>query len=123
MSSLDFGSVGKYETSSVYTYEGLDAKDPRLARIRLDQTFNYFPPPKAQKPFAITKTQFSFKGTKGIVFFDTVHKRVSNSKSVLKTEGKCVMDIGGRKNKLDLSQTQTTTITTTDDNPVKKPGR
>ena len=57
---------------------------------------------------------------KGTIVFDNQKGRVVSSDMSLKLDGKLSIEIGGMTTDVDLSQTQTTNVKTTDDNPLTK---
>jgi hypothetical protein len=56
----------------------------------------------------------------GTVSFRKDRGRAERSELKLTLKGKLNIDVGGKDAEFDVSQTQTTTVTTSDDNPVKK---
>jgi len=122
-SELNMGPIGKYKTKYTYTYEGKkDAKD-KLERIKVATKLTYTPPdPKSQPqlPFKIIKADLKTRKASGHIDFDPVKGRVVNSEQVLELDGSLDIEIGGMTTKVELNQTQTTTVKTTDTNPVKK---
>ena len=124
-SKLNMGPIGSYDTTYKYTFVGPDEKDKNLDKITVDTTLKYTPPGEGtptQLPFKIKKADLKSSDAKGTILFDNQKGRVVNSDMSLKLDGKLSIEIGGMTTDVDLSQTQTTTVKTTDDNPVgKKP--
>lgn len=121
---LNMGPIGKYETDYTYTYEGKN-KNEKFHQIKVDTKLKYTPPDskaQPQLPFKITKADLKSdkKGTTGTILFDTDKGRVESSDMKLHLTGFLDIDIGGQSTKVNLDQTQTTTVKTTDTNPVKK---
>lgn len=122
-STLAMGPVGSYDTTHRYTFEGMDDKDKDLAKIKSETTLKYVPPPQnaaAGLPFQIVSGNLDSKDATGSVLFDVAKGRVSSSSSSLKLEGTLKIQIGGMTNDVKLAQTQTTSLRTSDENPVKK---
>jgi hypothetical protein len=124
-STLNMGPIGKYETDYTYTFEGeKDKKDT----IKVETKLKYTPPApgtQPQLPFKIKKADLkSVKGKKdetgGSIVFDSSKGRIDKSTMKLKLKGTLDIDIGGQETKVDLEQTQTTTVTTTSENPISK---
>jgi len=121
---LNMGPIGKYETDYTYTYEGKN-KNEKFHQIKVDTKLKYTPPDskaQPQLPFKITKADLKSdkKGTTGTILFDTDKGRVESSDMKLHLTGFLDIDIGGQSTKVNLDQNQTTTVKTTDTNPVKK---
>jgi hypothetical protein len=122
--SLNMGPVGSYDTTHKYTFEGLDEKDKNLARIKVETTLKYVPPTGAAAtglPFQIVGGTLDSKEAGGTILFDISKGRVSSSTITLKLDGMLKIQISGMQNDVKLSQTQTTTMKTSDENPIKKP--
>jgi hypothetical protein len=118
---LNMGPIGTYENSYKYTYEGPDGK---LQKIKVDTTLKYVPPsettPTGGLPFKIKSADLQSKDASGTILFDTEKGRVDKSEMNIKLEGKLSIEIGGQTTTVELSQTQKTTVTTSDTNPIKK---
>lgn len=120
-SKLNMGPIGSYDTTYKYTDEGQD--DKKLFKIKVDTTLKYTPPPEGaatQLPFKIKKADLKSSDATGTILFDNDKGRVVSSDMGLKLDGKLSIDIGGMTTDVDLSQTQKTTLKTTDDNPLLK---
>jgi hypothetical protein len=122
-SKLNMGPIGSYDTTYKYTFEGQDPKDKALDKISVETTLKYTPPAEGtatQLPFKIKKADLKSSEAKGSVLFNPAKGRVASSELSLKLDGKLSIEIGGMTTEVDLSQTQTTTVKTTDENPVAK---
>jgi hypothetical protein len=122
-STLDMGPIGKYKTTYTYTYEGKDKDKKDLDRIKVTAKLDYSAPdPKKspQLPFKIQKAKLDSKKASGSILFDPKAGRVVSSEMELELDGELTIEIGGMSTKVDLNQKQTTTVKTTDTNPVKK---
>jgi hypothetical protein len=117
-SVLNMGPIGTYDTTYKYTYEGMQDK---LHKIKVETTLVYQPPgPNAAGtlPFKIKAAKLDSKGGSGTILFNNEKHRLESSDTKLKLEGKLTIDISGMATDVDLSQEQTTTVKTTDTNPV-----
>jgi hypothetical protein len=121
-SVLNMGPIGSYDSTYKYTAEGAEEKDKNLVRIKVDTTLKYVPPAASASglPFRITEGKLDSKDASGTVVFDTSKGRVSSSTQTLKLEGNLKIEIAATTSEVKLSQTQTTNVRTTDDNPIKK---
>ena len=70
--------------------------------------------------FRIASAKLETKEATGTILFDTAKHRVSSSNLSLKLDGTLSIDVRGMQSDVKLNQTQTTTVKTTDENPVKK---
>jgi hypothetical protein len=123
-STLEMGPIGRYDNEYTYIYEGKDEKSKQLDRIKVDTTLKYTPPTDASGtgglPFRIKSADLKSTNATGTVLFDNTKGRVEESNMDLNLEGKLSIEIGGQTTEVQLSQTQKTTVKTSDDNPVKK---
>jgi len=118
---LNMGPIGSFDTNYKYTYEGPDEK--KLQRIKVDSTLKYVPPgPNAGSglPFKILKADLNSKESKGEILFDSEKGRVASSNMTMKMAGTLTIEIGGMSSDVTLDQTQTTTVKTSDENPIGK---
>jgi hypothetical protein len=117
------GPIGSYDSTYKYTDDGRDEKDKNLVKIKVDTTLKYVPPAAGAAgslPFRIVSAKLDSKDATGTVLFDTAKGRVSSSTMSLKLDGSLDIDISGMQSQVKLTQTQNTTVKTTDENPVKK---
>jgi hypothetical protein len=122
--TLSMGPVGSYVSTHKYTFVGMDEKDKNLAKIKVDTSLKYTPPTAgatAGLPFQIASANLESKEATGTVLFDIARGRVSSSIMNLKLDGTIDINIGGMTSQVKLEQTQSTTMKTSDENPVKKP--
>jgi len=121
-SVLNMGPIGSYDSTYKYTDEGAEEKDKNLVRIKVDTKLKYVPPAASASglPFRITEGKLDSKDATGTVVFDTSKGRVASSTQTLKLEGNLKIEIAATTSEVKLSQTQTTNVRTTDDNPIKK---
>jgi hypothetical protein len=116
------GPIGTYDNTYKYTFEGQDDKT-KLYKIKVDTSLVYKAPDATAQsglPFSIKSANLKSKDASGQVLFDNTKGRVDSSETNLKVEGELEINIGNQVTKVDLSQTQKTTVKTTDDNPVGK---
>jgi hypothetical protein len=121
-STPDMGPIGKYENTYTYTYLGRDRKDKKLDRIKVDMRLTYKGPGDATGvgglPFTIKSADLKTTAATGTLLFDRNKGRVVCLELNVKLQGKLIISIGGQETEVELSQTQKTTVKTTDANPV-----
>lgn len=118
---LDMGPIGKYSTTYNYTYEGPD-KD-KNEKIGLKVDLKYTPPEgntAAGLPFRIKSADLSAKDATGTITYDPKAGQVKSSETNMTLSGNLNIEIGQQSTSVDLTQTQKTTITTSDKDPTKK---
>lgn len=119
-SKMNMGPIGTYESTYKYTYEG---KDGKLDKIKQDTELKYSAPTAdagAVLPFKIKSADLKSKEATGTILFDNDKGRVERSELKLKLDGKLTIDIGGNATEVELSQEQTTKVTTHDKDPIGK---
>jgi hypothetical protein len=122
-SKLNMGPIGTYDNNYKYTYEGKDKNNSKLDRIKVETTLKYTPPadaPASGLPFKIKSASLTGKNAGGSILFDNDKGRVDQADLKVELSGELSIEIGGQVTTVKLDQTQTTTVKTTDDNPVKK---
>lgn len=115
---LDMGPIGKFETSYKYTYDG---KEGKLDKIKVETSVKYIPPgdnTAGGLPFKIKAGDFKTSKGTGTILFDNEKHRLDSSDITLDLAGKLTIEIGGMSSDVDLTQTQKTTIKTSDTNPA-----
>jgi len=120
-SILNMGPIGSFDTKYKYTYDGPDEK--KLQKIKVETTLKYVPPGAnagTSLPFKILKADLASKDSKGEILFDSEKGRVAGSNMTMKLAGTLTIEIGGMSSDVTLDQTQTTTVKTTDENPIQK---
>lgn len=123
-STLNIGPIGSYDNTYKYTLEGTDEKDKNLAKIKVQTTLKYIPPVDTatqQLPFKVKNAKLETKDATGEVIFDIAKGRVVSSKMSQNLSGTLSIDVGGMTTDVELTQSQTTTVKTTEENPIKKP--
>jgi hypothetical protein len=120
--TLDMGPIGKYKNEYTYKYEGPDEKT-KLDKINVDTKLTYMPPEKTEGvgglPFRIKSAKLESKNAKGTIWFNRDKGRVEKTDMSLELGGKLEIEIGGQPTTVDLEQKQTTTVETSDTNPVE----
>src|SRR5262249_54052492 len=105
-----------------YTYE--KTTDKGLEQIAVQTTLDYQQPdekqPQAGLPFKIKSAKLKSKNPTGVVLFDNKKGRVQSSEMKLKLEGDLTIEIGGQTTTVNLSQEQTSTTETSDEDPTQK---
>lgn len=118
---LNLGPIGSYDTTYTYKYEG---PEKELEKIGITAALKYQPPAQdagqGGLPFRIKDAKLESKNATGTAFFDPKEGRVDSSEMNLTLEGTLDIEIGGMTSKVELKQTQRTTVKTTKDNPIKK---
>ena len=112
------GPIGSYDSEFKYTYEGPEGK---LEKIKVDTTLKYQPPgatATANLPFKIKSATLASKNATGTIYFDKDKHRLEKSDQKMTLEGKLTIDIGGQSSDVELTQEQSTSVKTTDTNPV-----
>jgi hypothetical protein len=121
-SKLSLGPIGSYKGSYKYTYEGQDEKNKDLAKIKIETTLSYEPPSGEPEglPFRIKEAKLTSKNAKGTALFDIKKGRLEKSENALELEGTLDIEIGAMATKVELKQTQSTTVNTSDTPQIKK---
>ncbi len=121
--TLDMGPIGKYTNVYTYTFEGPEPGG-KLYKIKVDTALKYTPPDEkatpAGLPFKIKSAKLESTNGTGTVLYDAEKGRVDKSNFKVELTGSLDIEIGGTTTKVDLSQTQETTIDTSDNNPLQK---
>jgi hypothetical protein len=122
---LDMGPIGKYENKYDYTYEGPEGTgDKQLQKIKVDTTLTYKEPGESAGqgglPFKIKSAKLKSSNPFGQILFNANKGRVEKSMTKLELKGELSIEIGGQTTKVDLSQTQESSVETLDENPLPK---
>ncbi len=118
--TLDMGPIGTFDMNNKFTYVG--SRDKKLQKIEVDSILNYIPPGPSlggALPFKILKADLISKESKGDILFDSDKGRVVSSTMTIRLIGTLSIEIGGKSSETVLDQTRTTTVKTTDVNPIK----
>jgi hypothetical protein len=126
-STLNMGPIGKYENSYTYTYEGKNtegsADDKKLDRIKETISLTYKPPEgnaAGNLPFKIKSADLKSTSANGTILFDADKGRVEKANRTVELKGDLTIEIGGTSTKVELTQTQTTVVTSSDKDPVSE---
>src|SRR5262249_62091895 len=100
-----------------------ERKQNTLYKTKGEPPLRYARPGASQSgslPFQIKSAKLDSKGATGTILFDNEKHRLDRSDTTVKLESKLTISIGGMTTDVDLNQEQTTTVTTSDKNPVGK---
>ena len=117
-STLDLGPIGKYTTTYKYAYEGADKAGEK---VKVDAELTYTAPTeKAGLPFQIKSASLKSKEGAGSAIFDKAKGRFESTSMKMKLEGSLVIEVGGMETTVELTQDQTATVKTLDQDPTKQ---
>ena len=114
--TLGLGPIGSYEVTYKFTSMGKDATKKHLDRIDVVTTLTYKPPTENTDGllFKIKDGKMESKpldpGQQSYVLYNPVTGRVEEAKIFLKLRGDLTVTIGGTDTKVELDQTQSTSI-------------
>jgi hypothetical protein len=109
---LNMGPIGSYETTYTYTPEGGD-------KINVKATMTYSPPKDSGGlPFVIRGGNLTAEKAEGTITVDKTAGRIKSSEMKMVLKGELKIDIGGMETTVNLTQDQTSTLKTQDDNPI-----
>jgi hypothetical protein len=114
--TLSLGPIGTYDVTYKFTYMGKDATKKHLDRIEATTTLTYKPPTESTEGllFKIKDGKMESKpldpGQTSFVLYNPATGRVEEAKIFLKLRGDLTVTIGGTDTKVELDQTQVTTI-------------
>jgi RNA polymerase sigma factor (sigma-70 family) len=116
---LDMGPLGQYQATYRYTYLGREDGLDRIA-IRVKSALKGRPPAEGEVglPFTVRKGEWKCTEGRGTLLFDPGRGRVSRLDLRLAIEGRLTVAIGGQEKAMELSETQTITVKTTNTNPI-----
>jgi len=126
-SSLDMGPIGKYDNNYKYTFEGQDDKDKNLAKIKVETTLKYQQPADVAGqstgglPFKIKSADLKSTNANGLIQFNISAGRIEKSDMNLELKGELSIEIGGQTTKVELTQTQKSTVETSDKSLLPAP--
>jgi hypothetical protein len=117
--TVDIGTLGTYQATHVYTYEG---REGNLDRISVETTLKDRPLPAKDGglPFAVKDTKLDRASGTGTILFDSVAGRVVRMDLELSLEGPMTIAIGREEAGVELGLKQHITVKTTDANPLKE---
>jgi hypothetical protein len=119
--SLNLGGIGTYDTKYTYTLDSDDAKDAKIG-IKADLT--YVPPTdKKSLPFKIIDAKLSSTKATGSAVFNKEKGRIESCDMDMTLSGKLNIEISGMTAEVTLDQTQTSTVKTSDTDPVPAPAK
>jgi hypothetical protein len=123
--SLNMGPIGQYENTYTYVYEGPEGTgDKQVEKIKVDTVLKYTAPGdvagQGGLPFKIKSAKLTSSNPVGQILFNVKKGRVEKSTTKLELKGELTIEIGGQSTKVELSQTQESTVDTSDTDPTKK---
>jgi hypothetical protein len=122
---LDMGPIGKYENKYAYEYTGPEGEgDKKVQVIKVDTKLTYTAPGEVAGqgglPFKIKSASLTSSNPVGLIKFNPAKGRVDSSMTKLELKGSLSIEIGGQATKVDLSQTQESTVESSDEDPIAK---
>jgi Family of unknown function (DUF6263) len=123
---LEMGGFGKYETTSIYTYDGqVDQGKEKLDKISVKTSLKYTPPGEkegAGLPFKIKDAKLEIKesDSTGTLFYNPKTGWIQSSDLTVKLTGNLTIDINQQSNAVDINQTQKSILKTSAENPIKE---
>ena len=114
--TLGLGPIGSYEVTYKFTYQGKDATRKELDRIEVATTLTYKPPTENTDGllFKIKDGKITSKepkaGQTSYILYNPATGRVVDAKIFLELRGDLTVTIGGTDSKVELDQTQVTSI-------------
>jgi hypothetical protein len=120
-SVVSLGPLGAYETKYDYTYAG-PVRDTKLEKLSVKAEMTYKAPAEqgGALPFTIKSCDLKSSDATGTIEYSRDKGRVEKSTMKMDLKGKLAIEIGGQTTEVELSQTQTTTATITDEDPLAK---
>jgi hypothetical protein len=119
--NLEMGPIGKYKNTYTYKIDGMEGK---LVKIKVDAALEYKAPSdqagQGGLPFKIKSADLKSSNAGGVILFNPEKGRVEKSTMKLELKGKLSIEIGGQQTTVDLSQTQESTVETSDEPLIKK---
>jgi hypothetical protein len=126
-SKVDMGPLGTYAVTSRYVFEGPDTKDRKLVRVGVNKKLTYTAPrPGAGGglPFKVKSSDLKSSEATGTIFVSPSKGRIERSEVATRLRGRMTIEIGGMDTEIEIDQTQTVTVTTSDALPgANKPRR
>lgn len=118
-SKLNLGPIGSYKNSFNYT---LDKIEKDMAEITVVSKLVYEPPTESGDglPFRIKNAKLDSKESGGKISFDVKKNRLEKQELSVNLAGELTIEIAGQETKVELTQDQKTTITTSDQPQMKK---
>lgn len=114
--NLDLGGIGQYDTKYTYTVDNMNKEE---GKVKIDAKLEYkAPSDKKGLPFAIKSASLASKDGTGNAVFDREKGRIQSSDMKMKLEGKLDIEISGMTTEVQLEQTQTSSVVTSDTNPI-----
>jgi len=123
--TLNMGPIGTYNNTYNYEMVGPEGKeDSEVVRIKVETVLEYKEPGDAGGagglPFKIKSAKLTSSAPSGSILFNKKKGRLEKSEAKLTLKGNLSIEIGGQVTAVELSQTQDSTITTSDTDPRPK---
>ena len=118
---LNLGGIGTYKTKYTYTVDSDDAKEAKIS-IKADLTYEK-PADKKSLPFKINDAKLSSTEGTGSAIFNKEKGRIESCKMEMKLEGTLNIEISGMSANVDLTQSQVSTVKTSDTDPTPAPAK
>jgi len=126
--NLSLGPIGTYEVTYKFTYKGKDPMRKDLDRVEVEPTLTYKPPAESTegllfriKSGTITSQKPDQGQPPSVVLYNPTTGRIEKATISLKLRGELTVTIGGTDTKVELDQTQTTTIESSNESYLKPP--
>jgi hypothetical protein len=114
--TLGLGPIGSYEVSYKFTFAGKDPVKKNLDRIDVTTSLTYKPPTESTEGllFKIKDGKLTSKdldpGQQSAILYNPATGRIEEATIFLKLRGELTVTIGGTDTKVELDQSQKTTI-------------
>ena len=118
---MNLGGIGTYKTKYTYTLENDSDSE---AKVKIEAALTYEAPgDKKGLPFSIKNATLKSSEGKGDATFNKKAGRIESSKIEMTIKGDLDIEISGMNTKVDLNQTQVSTVKTTDNDPLPAPSK
>jgi hypothetical protein len=134
--TVSLGPIGAYDVTYKFTYKGKDATQKNLDRVEVEANLTYKPPAEGGADGLLFKIKSGTMTSKpltplqapSVILYNPVTGRIEKATISLHLTGEITVTIGGTDSKVELTQTQTTVIETSDtpqlaDASAKPPGK
>ena len=125
--TLSLGPIGAYEVTNKFTYKGKDPTQKNLDRIEVVSSLTYKPPANDASDGLLFKIKGGTMESKpldptqppSVVLYNPQTGRVEKAVISLHLRGELTVSIGGSDTKVELTQTQTTIIESSNEPQLK----
>jgi hypothetical protein len=119
--TVGLGPIGSYDVTYKCTYKGKDTTQKTLDRIEVDTSLTYKPPTDSAdgllfkiKSGSMTSKPLTPLQAPSVILYNPERGRIEKATISLHLTGEMMVTIGGTDSKVELTQSQTTTIETSD---------